>query len=209
MRRSGGVDLSLTKDWVGIAVVENVDRMYYVRLLDAIIPPKGGKIDLVEIEEEIYALASKFNCPFYFDQYQSVSMQQRLIRRGVQCIEFVFTTDSRRRLIGRYLDLIEEGRIKARFHLALKKQLSALITKRLPSGGWRIDHRVNQRDDLIIAIALALEGLPEMAPEMHKPEAIGRRQAFLGAEGASDELVGWELKGMRGVPPKKAAWDVW
>ena len=206
MRRSGGVDLSLTKDWVGISIVENVDRMYYVRLLDAIIPPKGGKIDLVEIEEEIFALASKFNCPFYFDQYQSVSMQQRLVRRGVQCIEFVFTADSRRRLIGRYLDLIEQERIKARFHVALKKQLSGLIAKRLPSGGWRVDHRVGQKDDLVIAIALALEGLPDMGTDMHKPEAVGRRVAHLGSEGAIDELIGWQQRGTRGAPIKWGDW---
>ncbi len=209
MSQCGGVDLALTKDWVGLAIVEQVERMYYVRLLEAFVPPKGAKIDLLMVEEEIYALASKFNCGFYFDQYQSVSMQQRLTRRGVPCHEFVFSADSRRRVIARFMDLIEEGRIKSRPHPSLKKQLLALITKRLPSGGWRIDHRPNQKDDLVIAISLALEGLPELPSDLHRPEGIGRRQAHLGAEQSAEEYTPWTSKGSQGVPDRKAPWDMW
>ncbi len=171
---AGGADLAYTKDWVGLSVVEQIERMYYVRVLDAFIPPKGGKVDLMEVEEEIFALATKFNCAFYFDPYQSVSMQQRLVRRGVRCVEYPFTAESRRKLFGRLLDLIEDGRIKVRPHLELKKQLLSLIAKRLPSGGWRIDHRPGQKDDLVVAIALALEGVPDYAGD-HLPQAIGQR----------------------------------
>ena len=206
-RIAAGIDLGITKAWVGISVVEQIERMCYVRVLDAVIPPRGGKVDLVNLEEDIFALADKFNCPVYFDPYQSLSMQQRLIRRGVRCIEFPFTMESRRRLFGRLLDLIEDGRIKVRPHPELKKQLLALIAKRLPSGGWRIDHRPNQKDDLVVAIALALEGLPDVGSELHKPEGVGRRTAYLGAEGAIDELIPWTSRGTQGVPPK--LWGDW
>jgi len=209
--RSGGVDLALTRDHCGLAVVEQVERIYYIQLLHAFIPPKQGKIDLIEIEEEVFALASKFNCSFQFDNYQAILMQQRLIQRGVRCVEFAFTMESRRRLFGRLLDLIEAGRIKSQPHPELRKQLLSLIAKKLPSGGWRIDHRAGAKDDLIVAVALALEGLPEYS-DHHLPQAIGRRTAFLGAEQSAEELVGWQDKGTRGAPDRvrtKTAWDVW
>lgn len=172
--RSGGVDLGITRDWCGLAVVEQVERMYYIPLLHAFIPPRAGKIDLLEIEEEVFALANRFNCSFYFDPYQAALMQQRLNQRGVRCVEFPFTMESRRKLFGRLLDLIEDGRIKIRPHPELKKQLLSLVAKRLPSGGWRIDHRQGQKDDLIVAVALALEGLPDYS-ENHLPQAVGQR----------------------------------
>ena len=103
-------------------------------------------------------------------------MVQRLNQRGVRCIEYAFTTESRRKLFGRLLDLIEAGRIKIRYHAELKKQLLSLVAKRLPSGGWRIDHRSNSKDDLVVAIGLALEGLPDHSGVELQP-GIGQRIA--------------------------------
>ena len=145
------------------------------------------------------------------DNYQAILMQQRLIQRGVRCVEFAFTMESRRRLFGRLLDLIEAGRIKSQPHTELKKQLLSLIAKKLPSGGWRIDHRQGSKDDLIVAVALALEGLPDHSIVELQP-GIGRRIAYLGAEQSADELIGWQDKGTQGAPDRvriKTAWDVW
>ncbi len=46
MRCAGGVDLAVSRDWRAYAIVEDLHNIYYVRVLDAAIPPKGGKIDL-------------------------------------------------------------------------------------------------------------------------------------------------------------------
>ena len=111
-------------------------------------------MDLLQEEEEIFALASKFDCPVFIDPYQATLMQQRLVRRGIRCIEFPFTAESRRKLFGRLLDLIEDGRIKVRSNLDLKKQLLGLVAKRLPSGGWRIDHKALEADDGEVVYAI-------------------------------------------------------
>lgn len=171
-----GVDLALTRAQAAVAHLRRVGSLYYILGLHVWEARRGEKIDLVEIQDEIRLMNERRPAPVIFDPWQSQLMMQQLRKQGVQVKEFTFTTDNRKKLFSRVLDLIESGRLKTRPHPELKKQLLGLSVKRLPSGGWRIDHRPNQKDDLIIAVALALQGLPETSGD-YKPEAHGQRIA--------------------------------
>ncbi len=89
----------------------------------------------------------------------------------------------------------------------LEQQLLGLQWK---SG--KIDHPASEHDDYANAAAGLVYLLAEEINPDAKPEAVGRRTAFLGAEQSADELIGWEQKGTRGSPDRvrvKSAWDVW
>lgn len=176
-RRAGGGDLAYSKDWAALAVAEQIEQCYYVPYLNAWIAPRGGKIDLTEIEDELYAVHRHFQCAVWnLDPSQAILMIQRLEKepRRVPIKKFDFSYESRKRIIARLLNLVEAGRFFTRPNPALKKQLLSLSAKRTPSGLWKIDHRPNQKDDLVIAAALALEGLPEYAG-VHKAMGLGER----------------------------------
>lgn len=159
--REGGVDLALTRASAAISILRLTEGIVMVDLLAEFRPPRGGKIDLTETEDEIHALGHRFNVAFHFDIYQGALMMQRLQKRGVRCVEFSFTQEKRKMLFSRLLDTITTGRLKCRPHAELKRQLLSLEAKRLPSGAWRIDHR-GGNDDLVVAIGLALQALPPL-----------------------------------------------
>ncbi len=159
--REGGVDLALTRASAAISILRLTEGIVVVDLLAEFRPPRGGKIDLTEIEDEIHALAHRFNVAFHFDIWQGALMCQRLGKRGVRCVEFPFTQEKRKMLFSRLLDTITTGRLKCHPHAELKRQLLSLEAKRLPSGAWRIDHR-GGNDDLVVAIGLALQALPPL-----------------------------------------------
>src|SRR3989304_4934406 len=56
--------------------------MAVIDLLAEYRPPRGGKIDLMEVENEIHALAHRFNVAFTFDPWQGGLMMDRLGARG-------------------------------------------------------------------------------------------------------------------------------
>lgn len=177
-RRAGGVDLAYSRDWAALSIVEQIERCYYVKCLHAWIPTRGSKVHLPDIEDEIYALQCHYDCwKWNIDPSQALLMVQRLQAepRRVPIKEFHFSYESRKQIISRLLDLIEDGRVFVRAHPDLRKQLLSLSVQKTPSGLWKIDHRRNAKDDLVIATALAIAALPESAGGW-RPEGHGMRK---------------------------------
>ncbi len=152
-----GLDLGVSRD-AAVASVVRRDLETNLVVVEALVTwePRGGKIELPEVEAEVTELARRFNAPLITDPWQGILLAQRLRQRGVQVMEYPFTADSRRRLFGTLLDLIRTGRLRARPHDALRRELLGLAVEET-AAGWRVDHRTGQHDDHVIATALAVQ----------------------------------------------------
>jgi len=158
--RAIGLDLGLARDRSALAVVR-VDAETGLVVVEALVtwaPRRGERVDFQEVESEVARLAASVRAPVVFDPWQAVLMGQRLQAAGVETVEYAFTADGRRRLFGTLLDLIRTGRLRAREHEDLRRELLGLEVQETGSG-WRVDHRVGLHDDHVVAVALAIAGL--------------------------------------------------
>ena len=103
-------------------------------------------------------MAKKFDAPVTLDPWQAILMAQRLRARGVRVEEYNFSSDNRKRLFSILLDLIRNGKLKARPHDELKRELLGLEVQETVSG-WRVDHRSRGHDDHVIAVGLAVQAI--------------------------------------------------
>lgn len=159
--RALGLDLGLTRDKTVVAEVAR-DAATGLVCVEALVTwdPKGrGKVELPEVEEDVVALAQRFRCGVWLDPWQGVLLGQRLQQRGVQVVEFPFTGDNRRKLFITLLDLVRANRLRARPHDELRRELLSLETTET-AAGWRVDHKPGRFDDHVVAVGLAVQGLP-------------------------------------------------
>jgi hypothetical protein len=149
------------------------------------------------------------------DPWQGVLMAQRLRAAGVEVVEHTFTAAGRRQLFGALLDVIRTGRLRARPHEELRRELLGLEVQET-GAGWRVDHRSGRHYDLVVAVALAVAGLMSAAPAVDatpSPEDLAALQALrqsgvtvlgAGADGAGLR----DMAGMLGAPPEPpGGWD--
>jgi hypothetical protein len=157
-----GLDIGIAKDRTAIARVQRAGEWYVVADLRVFAPSRTERVDLGLVETELDTLARRHACPVYFDPHQAESMAQRLTKRGIDMQPVPFTSEKRRALFTRLLDLIRRGMLRARPHDLLRAELLGLEVKETLAG-WRVDHKASGHDDAVIAVGLALLGLPEEA----------------------------------------------
>jgi hypothetical protein len=151
-----GLDIGVSKDRSAMSVLEGNPETGVVAILalETWEPPKGGKVDLQDVEDTVAEVATALGADVVLDPWQGMLMAQRLRTRGIQVTEYPFTAESRRKLFGQLLDLVRNGRLKARPHAALRRELLRLEVTETASG-WRVDHPRGGHDDHVIAVALA------------------------------------------------------
>ncbi len=159
-----GLDLGLAKDRTVLACVRGAydSPLVAVESLLDWTPRPGARVDLVDVEATVATLARAQHATVVVDPWQGVLLAQRLRARGIRVIEYAFTGESRRKLFGSVLDLVRAGRLRCRPHEALRRELLGLEVQET-SVGWRVDHRVGQHDDYIVAVALAAQEAAQVA----------------------------------------------
>jgi hypothetical protein len=113
------------------------------------------KVDLVEVEATIAALAKRYHAAaVILDPHQAVLMAQRLrAEHMLNVLEYAFTERSREELFNRLFDLVRRGKLKSLPHQELRRELLGLETRQA-SKGYRVDHRRGKHDDHAVAVAL-------------------------------------------------------
>ncbi len=193
-----GLDVAISRDATGIVKVRRVDGFIVVDHITTFEPRRGQQIDLEEVEEEVEALAKRYRCPVVFDPYQAVHLAQRLTRRGVQMVEYAFTSEKRKALFANLADVISRGVLRSRPNATLERELLGMEVKQMSSGMWRIDHRRQSRDDVVVSLGLAIQGLP---PEITGEPGIWADGTRIAATGYDEDiLTSWTERGTRGVP---------
>jgi hypothetical protein len=194
-----GLDIGLSKDRTVLALVRGdpSSPLVVVESLVTWTPRPGTKVDLTEVEGAVADLARATGAPVVCDPWQAVLLAQRLRARGLSVVEYSFTGDSRRKLFGAVLDLVRTGRLRCRPHDDLRRELLGLEVAET-AAGWRVDHRVGQHDDHVVAVALAAHAVATREPEvggafpMHG-EAIDLSTSGLPADVAAHNtgLIDW------------------
>jgi hypothetical protein len=158
IKHMAGLDLGVTKDRSVLALVGSADEgRVVVRKLATWVPPKGGKVDLQAVEDEVESLMRTHAvAACIYDPHQAQHMAQRLRVRSVPMLEYTFTSASRRDLFAKLLDLIRRRKLVAAPHAELRRELLHLeVTE--TAGGWRADHKRGRHDDHVVAVALAAQ----------------------------------------------------
>ena len=155
-----GLDVAITRNATAIVKVRRVHGLIIVDHISTFEPRRGQQIDLEEVEEEVEAVAKRYRCPVVFDPYQAVYLAQRLTRRGVQMVEYAFTSEKRKALFANLADVISRGVLRSRPNPTLERELLGMEVVQMGSGNWRVDHKQQGRDDVVVGLGLALIGLP-------------------------------------------------
>jgi len=151
------LDLGLRRDRTAIAVVHKDPEsglviLDHLRLFEA---PRGGEVQISEVEDHILQLAADFNlASISFDPWQSVRSKQRLEAKGLNITEFTFSGSNIAKMTSNLFSLFKDKRIRVFEHKELIKELlSVKVVER--SYGYRIDHESGAHDDTVIALGMA------------------------------------------------------
>ena len=189
-----GLDLGIRRDRSVISVVGRLpDGSVAVESLETFRPSGGQAVDLRDVEASVAATAERYGGPVVTDPWQAVLLAQRLRARGLYVIEYAFGPDSRRKLFATLLDLVRTGRLRAKPHEELRRELLGLEVQE-SAAGWRVDHRPGKHDDHVMATALAATQIAG-AEELH----------VWGGAGAIADL-GAPSSWKPGDPPPPWAW---
>ena len=186
-----GVDIGVTRDRSFIAAVtkDEATGLFCVRHLLGYKPRPGERVNLREVEQDIETVAKMYQATVYLDPHQGILLSQRLQSRGVFTIAYAFGAQSRAKLFGTLMDVIRRRQLRCAPHADFRMELTALEVKESLSG-YRVDHTSSGHDDAVVAVALALQGLPHVelgADTM--PEALGfREMGGLGEGGRWENL---------------------
>jgi phage terminase large subunit-like protein len=136
VKHFAGLDLGIVKDRSVLAVAGSAtEGRVVVKALRTWVPPKGGKVDLQDVEDTVAAVTGEhLVAATIYDPHQAQHMAQRLRVRGLTMVEYAFTSASRHDLFSKLLDLIRRGRLVAEPHPELKKELLRLEVKETQSG---------------------------------------------------------------------------
>jgi hypothetical protein len=157
--RSRGLDIGISRDRGVLCEIEQIGALVCVRSVTTYTPTKQSRVHLQDIEDDVLALEARHRCPLVLDPWQGIGLSQRLQGEGVETREYQFSGDGRRKLFAALLDLVTTGRLRAPRHELLRRELLSLEAKQSASG-WRVDHQSGGFDDRVVALGLAIQGLP-------------------------------------------------
>ena len=155
----GGLDLSVTRDTSAFVVVgrEHTTNHLRLALCRAWTPPRGGKIDLVGIQDAVAEARQRYNLRnVIYDVFQAELMRQQLERIGVRMQEISFSGKPAQEMASELIEVFSSGRITLYRDPALLSDLRRLRIREAPSG-WRLaaDRTSAGHADRAIALAMA------------------------------------------------------
>jgi hypothetical protein len=97
------------------------------------------------------------------------------------------------------LDLVTTSRLRAHPHETFRRALLGLEVKETVAG-WRVDHRPSAHDDSVVAVALAIAGLPacraaDLLVWADGDPAVAREQ--LAQRSRTAVIESWDAKSIR------------
>lgn len=164
-----GLDVGTRRDLTALVVghierrsngrVVVIDRAQYWRPSSS----RGGRVDLSEVEAFTLALCRMYGARLRFDRMQAEQMTTNLIRAGVVCREYLFTSAGANRLArglwgalrDRALSLPDEDEVRAEF-------VAARLVETGP-GTVKLVNPPGAHDDIVVAVGMVVADLTERA----------------------------------------------
>jgi hypothetical protein len=154
-----GLDLGISRDRCGLVLISKNYKTHRLRLCQAKswAPPRGGKIDLMSVQNDILQMNERFHPLFFFDPYQSELLAQQLKEKGVRLELIPFAGKSLMEMASNLLEAFSNRAIELFPHQELLADLRRLRVKETPSG-WRLDaaRTAAGHADLATALSLAI-----------------------------------------------------
>lgn len=168
-----GVDIGLRNDATVAAVchLDEVGRGYVQGeeqsttdrvVLDRMAVWRGSKsreVSLQEVEDWLFEAWASYRCRVVMDPWQSIGMAQRLRAKGVEVVEFTFSSATVGRLASTLHRLFRDRAMALIDDDELIEELSNVRLVETSPGVIRMDHDAGRHDDRAIALALAAQSL--------------------------------------------------
>jgi len=150
-RYIGGLDLAKKVDFTVFTIMDARDRrlVWYRRI---------GQMDWNLQEEAIMAGFKLFKPERIVMDSTGIGDYafDRLYNKGLPVESFIFTNQSKYRLMMKLAMHMEKSTVSFPFIAELDKELRHMISKRLPAGGVKIEGAQGYHDDFPVSLALAL-----------------------------------------------------
>ncbi|MBI4603517.1 MAG: hypothetical protein HY721_16315 [Planctomycetes bacterium] len=151
-------DLSVTRDLTSTVVVARRGESYRVVHVDVLDPRRyGGTLPLEIVEERLEKVWRDYQPRrFVVDQYQAVSIAQRLRGRGVRVEPVAVTAGLNILAFETLAELLAQGRLRWRRHERLEAELANLEVEETRGGNFRItDNNARLHRDVAWSLAVA------------------------------------------------------
>lgn len=160
----GGLDLSLRRDRSAFVVVgrnaKDRIRLAHVREWK----PKGGTIDLVEVQRHVLSECRRWQAKLYLDPYQGVLLEQQLATANIRTELVPFVGTTLHAMATTVLEVFRDCKIELWRHESLLSDLRRLRIIERPQG-FRLDapRTTAGHADIATALTLALYGIKQAA----------------------------------------------
>lgn len=169
-----GVDVAKKVDFT-VLIVMDAERRAVVHV------ERFGGMDWVVQEEAIIRATQDFRCRRVVMDSTGVGdpLHDRLLYRGLPVEAFLFTNESKYRVMTELAVAVEKRTVQFPNIPAMLREMKALRAERLPSGRSRVEAPAGQHDDYPCALALALSAC-DPPPEFRIEGALGSSSYIVG-----------------------------
>lgn len=150
------LDLGLRRDSTALAICHRDKGVVYLDLMKTWTAPKGGEVQVDEVERYILDLKRSFNfATMVFDPYQSESLKQRLQAKGLPISVFNFSGASWPALTMNLLGLFKDRRVRLYQHDGLIRELQTVSIVEQSYGYKLQNSKAGTHDDMVVSLAMA------------------------------------------------------
>jgi phage terminase large subunit-like protein len=150
-----GIDASTKRDSTAVLVVAGDKDNIILRDHKIFTPSPGNPIDFAEVENYLLALKKKYPlCTLVYDEYQLVSIMQRLAKWGWKVEEFVQSPQNLSAATQCLFDLIRYQRLHVYPDSKMRDAIMRTVVEEKTTG-IRIVKNASEKNDIVLALAMA------------------------------------------------------
>ncbi len=150
------LDLGLKRDRTALAIVHRDKGMVFLDLMKTWTAPRGGEVQVDEVERYILDLKRAFNfSSIVFDPYQSEGLKQRLQAKGLPISVFNFSGATWPQLTMNLLSLFKDKRVRLYEHEGLIRELQQVSIVEQAYGYKLQNVKAGTHDDMVVALGMA------------------------------------------------------
>ena len=150
-----GIDASTKRDSTAVVVVSGEKDDVILRDHKIFQPTGNSPVNFQEVEDYLLAIKKKYPlCTLVYDQYQLVSMMQRLSKWGLKVEEFIQNLQNLSAATQCLFDLIRYQRLQVYPDSKLRDAIIHTIVEEKTTG-FRIVKNASDKNDIVLALAMA------------------------------------------------------
>lgn len=185
-----GVDLGHRRDLAVLAVAHLAwerdvwDRpssarlVAYVDQLRVWRAPRGGEIDLLEVQRTIAAISAEYASPVFLDYWQAAAIQQDLAGRGIRAETVMPTETSNQKQAMTLYNLLRDRAIRLPADDDLARELASVTLREVRPNVYKFGEQRNDlgHHDRTSAIALACSALMDGKTQDQRRRVVAQRR---------------------------------